>query len=276
MLRCRRSFPVFALVAMLLVPVVTEDTHAEVPQDPHRAFYRLTLGKVLGVSSIIGASGAMTAEWMRGCDGWTATQKLAVTMERQEGAAIVSTVTASLFETHDGTKLRFTSKTTVDSEVVEQVRGRAERPSADAPGQARYLEPAGVTVDLPAGTLFPYQHTLAVLDAAASGRDRDFSLFFDGSQPEDSPLEVNSLVLGAARPADQGAAAGLGPLTDHSWWPVRLAFFKVAPGDGEPDIEMTQYIQENGVVRRFDFDYEDFVIVATLDRIEPIPVPDCR
>lgn len=264
------------LLAIVLVAAQAAGAHAVVPQDPHRAFYRLELGTATGSSSIVAASGAMTAEWERTCEGWTATQKLAVTMERPDGPAIVSTVSASLFETHDGTRLRFTSKTTVDGEVVEQVRGRAERPAVDAPGKAYYLEPDGVEVDLPVGTLFPYQHTLAIIEAAISGTNRDFSPFFDGSQPEDSPLEVNSLVLGAARSADEGPGAGLGPLTEHIWWPVRMAFFAGPSQSSEPDIEMTQYVQENGVVRRFDFDYEDFIVVATLDRVEPIAAPVCR
>lgn len=261
----------FVTAILLALPAI-----ARPPQDPHRALYRLDLGRVTGAPSVIGAKGLMTAEWERGCDGWTATQKLALTMEKQEGETTSSTVSASVFETHDGRKLRFTSKTTVDGEVVEQVRGRAERPSATAPGKAYYIEPKGLTIDLPAGTLFPFQHTLAILDAAASGADRDFSPFFDGSQPEDSPLWVNSLVLGPARPASEGPGAGLGPLTNHVWWPVRLAFFAHNDKSDEPDIEMTQYVQENGVIRQFDFDYGDFTIVAKLERVEPVKAPRCN
>ena len=253
-----------------------EAAQARAPQDPHRAFYRLELGRITGAAAVIGARGAMTAEWERGCDGWTATQKLAVTMERQEGQAAVSTVSASIFETHDGTRLRFTSKTTVDNATVEQVRGRVERPSATAPGKAYYLEPKGLTLDLPAGTLFPYQHTLAIIDAALSGSGRDFSPFFDGSQPENSPLAVNSFVVGKVQRGSDGPGAGLGPLTEHPWWTVRLAFFAQNGESSEPEIEMTQNVQENGVIRRFDFDYGEFTVIATLERIEPIAVPVCK
>lgn len=266
----------FLLIVCLFVADAVMPASARVRQDPHRAFYRLDLGHITGAATVVGARGAMTAEWESGCDGWTATQQLAVTMERQEGQAAVSTVSASVFETHDGTRLRFTSKTTVDGDVVEQVRGRAERPSAAAPGKAVYLEPKGLMLDLPAGTLFPFQHTLAIIDAATSGTGRDFSPFFDGSQPDKSPLAVNSLVLGAAHRGDEGPGAGLGPLTEHVWWPVRLAFFENGVDGDEPDIEMTQYVQENGVIRRFDFDYGEFTVVATLERIEPIALPDCN
>jgi hypothetical protein len=274
---CSRSLCLAAAALMAVaVAVCPFPAAATVAQDPHRAFYRLEMGRITGSSGVVGVKGAMTSEWEKGCDGWTATQQLAVTMERQEGAAAESSVSASIFETHDGTKLRFTSKTTVDRKVIEQVRGRAERASATAPGKAYYIEPKGLTIDLPAGTLFPYQHTLAIIAAAASGTGRDFSPFFDGSQPEKSPLDVSSLVLGAARGGDEGPGTGLGALTAHRWWLVRLAFFPDADDTAEPEIEMTQYLQENGVVRRFDFDYGEFTVIATLERIEPLAEPACQ
>jgi hypothetical protein len=263
-------------IAVVAIGLVAAESRAGVPQDAHRAFYTIGLGRLTGAASVVGVKGAMTSEWERSCDGWTGTQKLSVTMERAEGTAMVSEVAASIFETHDATRLRFTSKTTVDDEVVEQVRGRAERSSRDAPGRAYYLEPPNLTIDLPAGTLFPFQHTLAIVDAATSGTGHDYSPFFDGAQPEHSPLMVNTLVLGPARPAAAGPGATLGPLTAHRWWPVRLAFFAHGEGAGEPEIEMTQYVQDNGVVRRFDFDYGEFTIVATLVRVEPIAPPSCN
>ena len=233
---CAGRLALASLVAVAGMVFLVPATRAEVPQDAHRAFYSISTGRLTGAATIIGVSGAMTSEWERGCDGWTATQKLVVSMERQEGPAVVSEVSASVFEAHDGTRLRFTSRTTIDNEVIEQVRGRAQRPSSDAPGQAVYMEPAGLTVKLPAGTLFPYQHTLAMIDAAVSGASRDFSPFFDGSQPDNSPLDVNSLILGNAHPADEGPESRLGPLMAHRWWPVRMAFFLMVTPAANPSL----------------------------------------
>lgn len=273
----RPLFPALLGIALLTIGGAIKDLQAAPPlQDAHRAFYTLAIGKVKGSATIVGVSGAMTSEWERGCEGWTGTQKLSVTMQRQEGPPTESEVSASVFESHDGTRLRFTSRTMIDDEVIEQVRGRAIRPAFDVPGQAVYAEPPGKTINLPARTLFPYQHTLAIIDAALTSRGRDYSPFFDGSQPDESPLLVNSLILGKARSATEGPGAGLGPLTDHIWWPVRLAFFAAEGTGGSPEIEMTQYLQDNGVVRRFDFDYGDFTIIAMLARIEAIVPPDCR
>ena len=46
------------------------------------------------------------------------------------------------------------------------MRGRAERPARDKPGVATYSVPADTKVDLPPGTLFPFEHTLAVMQTA--------------------------------------------------------------------------------------------------------------
>jgi len=156
--------------------------------------------------------------------------------------------------------------------VTESPRSGVETPSKNSPDagktSAQIPESGGVSLDGSA--------RLQRQMAAISGEGRDFSPFFDGSQPEESPLDVNSLILGEARPAESGIGAGLHPLTEHRWWPVRLAFFARSGNSIEPEIEMTQEIQENGVARRFIFDYGEFDIVATLERIEPIKVPSCN
>ena len=43
----------------------------------------------------------------------------------------------------------------------------------------------------------------------------------------------------------------------------------------EPEFEMTQILQDNGVVRRFEFDYGEFSLVAALVEIEEIAPPRC-
>lgn len=246
---------------------------------PHRAFYEIRIGRVEADSQIVDARGRMVAEWREACEGWSTNQRLVVSMAPGEGTPIESEVVLTAFERADGTEYNFESETRIGGETIEKVRGKAKRPGPGQPGKARYLAPIGTTVDLPADTVFPYEHTISVLNAAARGEVRSFNHYFDGSQPDMSPMEANALILGKPRAAEEETVSKFGAITDHKWWPVRLAMFDGrdhAAGSEEPEFEMTQLLQDNGVVRRFEFDYGEFTLIAALVKIDELDRPTCR
>jgi hypothetical protein len=88
-------------------------------------------------------------------------------------------------------------------------------------------------------------------------------------------MVASMLILGGARPADEGPGANLGEVTQHKWWSVRMALFPNTETQSEPEFELTQDVQDNGVVRRFVFDNGDFTIVASLVRIEELERAQC-
>ncbi|MBO22737.1 MAG: hypothetical protein CMM26_10275 [Rhodospirillaceae bacterium] len=252
---------------------------AAVTHASHRAFYEISIDRVDAGSNIVDARGRMVTEWRRACDGWLSSQRLLVSMAPGEGEPINSEVAMTSFEALDGTLFSFDSETRVGGETVEAVKGAAERDGPGKAGRAVYNEPRGVAVDLPADTVFPFEHTIAVIEAAEKGQLRVFSHYFDGSQPENAPMTANSLILDKARDAAEGTGNGFGEISAHKWWPVRLAMFASNAHkrlDEEPEFEMTQILQDNGVVRRFEFDYGEFSLVAALIEIKEIDPPRCN
>jgi hypothetical protein len=249
---------------------------AAVQHVPHRGFYEVTLGRSDASSQIRSVNGRLVAEWAHSCEGWTANQRLAVTMQRHTGVDLDSEVNATSFESNDGTTYQFSSKSTIGGEVAEEVRGKAERPSRGEPGVAKFSVPPDLKIELPANTLFPFEHTLSVIAAGERGAVQESSSYFDGSQPEISPMVASLLILGGVRGPEEGSGTDLGAVTEHKWWTVRLAMFANAKTESEPEFEMTQDVQDNGVVRRFVFDYGDFTMVASLVRIEELDRAQCR
>lgn len=243
---------------------------------PHRAFYEIKLQTADPDSNVSTAQGVMRQEWSQSCEGWVVGQRLLLNLEATNGAAVGTEVTFSSFEATDGSDYSFASKTVTNGEITDEYRGRARRPEPGALVEATYVVPEGQSRILPADTVFPMEHTRLLLAAAASGETRVSRLFFDGPRPQDSPFEANALILGEARPGDEGNAAGLGPITERPWWPVRVAFFPGGSRTPEPDFELAADFQDNGVVRAYLFDYGDFVLDAELVRIEPLDVPSCR
>lgn len=270
-----RTLPFVATIAVSLYGASVAAQAAAIQHVPHRGFYELTLGKTDPSSPIRGVNGRMVTEWAQSCDGWTANQRLVATLQRHNGRDIDSEVVATSFESGDGTSYQFSSKSTIGGKVVEEVRGKAERPARGEPGVAVFSVPAGLKIELPANTLFPFEHTLSVIAAGQRGTMQETSYYFDGSQPEHSPMLASMLILGGARSGDEGTGADLGAITNHQWWSVRMAMFANAATQTEPEFEMTQDVQDNGVVRRFVFDYGDFTMIASLVRIEELDRAKC-
>jgi len=279
MMTCSRRYLLHAAVAAVLFFAVRPEAYAaSATHASHRAFYEISIGRVDQGSSILDARGRMVTEWRRACEGWTTSQRLVVSMAPGEGEPIDSEVTLTSFENADGTEYVFDSETRIGGETVELVRGRAAREAPGKLGKVTYEEPAGLSLDLPADTVFPFEHTLVLLDAAERGDRRAFNHYFDGSQPEISPLASNALILGKPRDGADGQFAQFGELTARKWWPIRLAMFngRVSHGGEEqPEFEMTQNLQDNGIVRSFEFDYGDFSLVASMVELEELDAPRC-
>ncbi len=271
-----RSLPIAAAVAVSLYGASLPALAAAIQHVPHRGFYEVTLGRTDASSPIRGVTGRMVTEWAHSCDGWTANQRLAATLQRHNGRDIESEIIATSFESSDGTSFQFSSKSTIGGEVVEEVRGKAERPARGEPGVAVFSLPDGLTIDLPANTLFPFEHTLLVIAAGQRGANLETSFYFDGSQPEHSPMFASMLILGGTRSGDEGPGTDLGDATDHQWWSVRMAMFAFSETQTMPEFEMTQDVQDNGVVRRFVFDYGDFTMEASLVRLEKLDRAQCQ
>ena len=274
----RQYFIYAAVLAVLFFAVRPEVRAGSVTHASHRAFYEISIGHIDQRSSIRDARGRMVTEWRRACEGWTTSQRLALSMAPSEGEPIDSEVTLTSFENADGTEYVFDSETRIGGETVELVRGRAAREAPGKVGTATYEEPAGLSLDLPADTVFPVEHTLVLLDAAERGDRRAFNHYFDGSQPEISPLASNAMILGKPRDSADGKFAQFGDLTARRWWPVRLAMFNGRAsrgGEEQPEFEMTQKLQDNGIVRSFEFDYGDFSLIASMVELEELDTPRC-
>ncbi len=266
----------YALFAAILAAAGSPSSLSAIELAPHRALYELRLDGADQGSSIAEASGALSVEWNRSCDGWTIDQRLLLIVGESSGRSLTTEIVFSSFESLDGLTYSFTSKTTRDGRVIDEYRGEAGRAQIGGAAQALYSVPADGRWDLPAGTAFPMEHLRLLLDAAGRGENRLFRMFFDGPRPEESPFDTNALILGGPRPGDEGAGAGLGPITDRQWWPVRIAFFPGASPEATPDFELAANLQDNGVVRQYMFDYGEFRVAGDLARIEEGQAPDCN
>ena len=235
---------------------------------PHRAVYEVDLLSVRNSSSIGDVEGLMSFRWADSCDGWTVEQSYWIRFLYSQGDDLDITSNYATWETYAGDELAFSLRSTADGEVDKEIRGQARR--GDDGGLVNYRLPETGEFGLPVGTMFPTEHTLAVLDRAEAGEAFFNALLFDGT--EVSELTEVTAVIGPRRDAGDGLDD---PLLARPSWPVRLAFHPVASSEATPEYEMSVQLYDNGVIDSMDIDYGDFVIRAQLRELEALPDAGC-
>lgn len=261
-----------AVGAAILIVLAAAPADAQIAS--HRAAYTLSLDKSKSASGISEIRGAMLIEWQEVCEGWTLAQRMRFAAYDGDGNALDSDISFTSWEARDGASYRFATRTARNGEEIEQIRGRARLEGRGKAGEAIFSEPERQKMDLPAGTIFPTEHSIALIDAAKKG-ERVFSRkVFDGATL-DGTLEINA-VIAAQQPAEATRKEGIDvELLKQPWWRVRMAFFKLSDLAPSPEYETSMKMLDNGIGTEFIFEYEDFSIRAVLDRLEALPPPRC-
>lgn len=233
---------------------------------PHRALYRIELDRATEASGIVGAAGEMAMEWSDACEGWTLKHIFRLQLVFSQQDPTETTVSLSTWEAKDGSSFRFFVRRTVDGVEAAKLSGRATR-GASGKSVAKFDEPEQKEIELPAGTLFPTQHTEALVAAAEEGKRLFTASVFDGSEmttADEVSAAIGRRLAGAENPTKDG-------LRNGPSWPMRLAYYEAGGRGAEPEFEIEARLFDNGVVDDFVIDYGTFRLAATPERIEALP-----
>jgi hypothetical protein len=256
-------------VAFAVTPAVAQEFV------PHRAVYSVAAlenGKPGG-----GTTGTYAYEFKLTCDGGYVTiQRLKLEAPGARGA-IVSEQQTQMTETRDGRKLVFEHRTTISGKQTGLVKGEALI-GDDGTGQARFTDPEGQTVALPAGTLFPIAIARATIRRARAGESGFDAQFFFGDKVK-PPQSVNILIGKVPkRLAEVKIPAGAESLADgRTRIYYRAGFFdNQAKGQGEPAFEMSSVTLDNGIELFGTHEESESGIEYRITRLEALPKPECR
>lgn len=242
----------------------------------HRALYRLAMVPGSGGSGVVGVDGGMSFEWGESCDGWIIEQHYVMRFEQSEGDDFTVMTDYVTWESKDGLEYSFNVKRRTNGVETEVVSGTASLESKGRGGQARFDRPTSDKFALPPGTLFPTEHSLVLLDKAASGVRFDRSFVFDGSEVGGAAPATTIILKQRPPDSDSILKAPLGP---DPVWPMKIAFFAAegtaGPGEELPDFEMSMDVQANGIVTRLTLVFDEATVQGTLERIEAIAAPAC-
>jgi hypothetical protein len=267
-----RLFSTAVLLAGLAVPAAAQDFA------PHRAVYSVvTLDKGKPGD---GVPGTYAYELRLTCDGYVVNQRLRLEIPGARGM-VVSEQQSQMTESRDGKKLHFEHRSTTDGRQTSLMKGDALL-GDDGSGQARFSDPEGQTVTLPAGTLFPVAIARETVRQAKAGESGFDALFFYGEKVK-PPQSVN-MVIGKVpkRLAEVKIPDGAEQLADgRSRIYYRAGFFEApAKGQGqtqgEPAFEMSSITLDNGIELYGTHEESDGGIEYRITRLESLPKPECK
>lgn len=264
------------LLSLLLLAAATVPAHGQtagpaprIDVAPHRAVYAISLASAKSGSGITSAGGALAFEWGDGCDGWTVEQRYRLALVSGGGELEIVTNYAT-WESKDGLKYRFKVRKSKNGKPEEEITGDASLDGPGKPGRANFTQPKKQTFELPAGAIFPTEHTLVLMRRAIDGEAVVRRLVFDGATA-DGAAEVNALV-GRKLATGQN---GVEPFMDRPGWHMRMAYFNIEKRSTEPDYEIGVDLQDNGIARSIRLDYGEFSLKGTLEKVELLPKPHC-
>lgn len=242
----------------------------------HRAAYDLSLadstGSARSPSSPVAASGLIAYEFQgSACEGYTSSFRQVTRMERSEGAAYSSGVSATSFEDAEGKSMRFRFEPLGEPRTPTVV-GSAVR-GADDDMRVELTKPAAKAIDLGHDVLFPTQHVERLIEAARNGGGLVQARVYDGSE---TGTKIFSTMAVIGKPSTKPALDdGIETLKGVRRWPVVVSYFDESSKAATPDYTLSFDLYENGVSGSLKLDYGQFALNARLKTLEMLAAPAC-
>jgi len=240
---------------------------------PHRAVYEMTLAEARGGAGVTAVSGRMVYELTgSACEGYTQNMRFVTQMTNQKGGATLTDLRSSSWEEGSGKRFRFNSSQFRDEKPTEATAGDAARANGADAAKVELTKPVTKHLALPQRVYFPIQHSIALLNAAHTGKSSFRADLYDGSEKGEKVYDTIS-VIGRKIPAGDNRklarVKNAERLDGIAAWPVSIGYFEPnsEKSDAVPVYELSFWFFENGVSRKLFIDYGEFAIQGELTQI---------
>ncbi len=283
------------LAVLIAMPVAAEESapaqqssgrlRVDTSLHPSKVTYRVSLLSGTAQQQFASAEGSFTDKSVLSCEGWNVEQRLFVKFlpPSKPGVATIPVYLrtgANNFESRDGLTYRFEDKTSMAGQVINSHKGSATLTGVGQAGTAVYTEPAGVTIELPAGTIFPVTYAQQLINAAGEGQPRYSARVFDGSMSAELGLIRMVTDISAPRaavfkdPEANKPTPGLeNEFTTELAWGMRTSMFK--GNDANPLFKQGFSMLPNGRSETMMMNFGQFSLRFDLVKYEEIPLPTC-
>jgi len=269
MLKARLTIPaLLTALAVQVAPAVAQEIA------PHRAVYSV-ISLERGRPSA-GTPGTYAYELRLTCEGYVINQRLRLEVTGPR-ASVANEQQSQMSESRDGRHLRFEHRTSVSGRQSTVFKGEATLGDGGS-GEARFSEPGGQTVALPARTMFPVAISRETIRQAKAGENGFDALFFFGDKVK--PPQLVNILIGKVpkRLADVKIPEGTESLVDgRGRIYYRAGFFDAqSGGQGEPAFEMSSVTLDNGIELYGTHEEGEGGIEYRITRLEALSKPECK
>ncbi len=246
----------------------------------HRAVYDLKLQGAKEGADISAVDGRMALELADACEGFTLNQRIILRIYDSHGGAVTSDFRMTSWEAVNGRSFRFNTREEVNGQEIQAFDGQAKLGADQTDGEVTLTKGDKTSRALKSDTIFPTQHTRALIERAQNGDKLLVVDVFDGSKGRGSLFGTSAFIGG---PLDSGTYEaehdGADILNGAPSWPVQVAYFAYIDDTEKrselPEFEIGYRIFENGVVSNLQVDYGDFEVAGELSQLELLPEPGC-
>lgn len=245
---------------------------------PHHAVYELKLSQS---DDIVDGEGriALVLRTDR-CGVYDLDYRFVARYQQDEGITLTDQQTVSK-EARDGKRFEFTTRTFVDGSPEKEIRGEAEHAGSGTKVEMR--EPVPKTFALPL-SLFPMQHTAALIDRAKAGETFVEAALFDGNDDAEKLLTSTAILTPIEKAGPPGPASASGEdaailksLDGLKAWRVVESYYNSDSNpDGLPVFETRYVLYENGVADDLVLDFGTYAFSGTLSKLELFDATACR
>lgn len=246
---------------------------------PHRAVYDISLARSSSSSGVVEASGRMVYELTgSACEGYTQNMRFVTRMTNGEGSSQLNDLRSSSFEDSTGKLFRFNSNSYKDEQLGDTTQGDAKREQGGV--KVELTRPKKKSLTLSSSIYYPVQHSVALLEAARSGKALFVGDLYDGSEKGEKIYSTTSAIGKRTGPGTLKSPVSLknGDVLDKlSSWPVAISYFEPNSDkkDAVPSYELSFRYFENGVSTKLMIDYGEFAIKGELSEITFLDAPKC-
>ncbi len=244
---------------------------------PHRAVYDVKLIEAQDRSGIEDMNGRIVYE-INGsaCEGISVQYRFVTRIDTGRDSFVTDQQSAS-FESPDGKEFSFSTKSFVNEQPDQSVRGTAT------------LTENGIDVvhdgdtpkrfELDKG-LFTSSHLIEIMKSAEAGEAFVSHVVFDGSADADVVLDSASVIGREKIVSEPMAGEGdISALLESPAWPVTMSYFDRNPDNSAealPIYEASFLLYKNGVTRDLTMRYPDYELKATLSELELLEQVACE
>jgi hypothetical protein len=248
---------------------------------PHHAVYQLLLERSNPGSNVADVKGDLTYDFKgSSCEGYTLSTRLVTTLYDRDGKTTVQDIRSESYEKADGSVYRFNTSQYLDDKLADATKGKAMRTSPlSGEVEVDLDKPKRSSKTLSGDIIFPTQHSIEVLKAAATGKSHFQADLYDGSEKGIKVYETTTMIGSAMDPASNlelPQVKNSDQLNEVVSWPVLVSYYDDTQNkDGVPTYEISFRMYANGVSRKLKLNYGVFALTGDLTSIEFFPGKPC-